>query len=73
MNKSATRMLGKMRDTELATHFELDYKTVREERVRRGIAPFRSPCGTRTRYRAGCRCDECREAQNTYQKAWYAR
>lgn len=28
--------------------------------------------GTRTRFRRGCRCDECREAENAYQREWKA-
>jgi hypothetical protein len=26
--------------------------------------------GTRTRYAYGCKCDECREAENSYQRRW---
>ena len=32
----------------------------------RAMKSTRAAHGTRTRYGAGCRCDECREAQATY-------
>lgn len=31
-----------------------------------------SKCGTRRRYIDGCRCDECRAANRTYQREWAA-
>lgn len=33
----------------------------------------RAPCGTRSRYRAGCRCDECRGANSTYMREYKRR
>ncbi len=30
-------------------------------------------CGTRTGYRRGCRCDQCREAQRVYYNKWVSR
>lgn len=35
--------------------------------------PKLDPCGTRTGYRRGCRCKECREAQRSYQADWNAK
>lgn len=31
------------------------------------------PCGTRSRYVSGCRCDDCRAANSAYQAEWAAK
>lgn len=36
------------------------------------MSGVRSHHGTRSRYCAGCRCDDCRSANYAYMKAWRA-
>lgn len=33
---------------------------------------YRAPCGSESRYRAGCRCDDCREAHGIAIREWRA-
>lgn len=37
------------------------------------MKPRTAPCGTRTRYQTGCRCEPCREASREYAARWRAR
>lgn len=38
-------------------------------RERQRCGPY-APCGTRSAYVRGCRCDECRTANSIYQRDW---
>ena len=45
------------------SHQKCNYKAAKRKILK--------PCGTVASYKRGCRCDECREAQNSYRMSFY--
>jgi hypothetical protein len=63
--------LGRRRDSEIAAMFGISSKTIRRIRREHGIERYKTPCGTATRYSAGCRCRACKDAHTTRNKQYW--
>lgn len=66
-------LLGTDRDVFIAKHFGIDVAHVRRARLKRNIPRYLSPCGTRTRYNSGCRCELCTEMNTVAARTYLAR
>lgn len=62
--------LGMVTDATLAAELGVTSSLVREARLSLGIERYRTPCGTPSRYNAGCRCAACRRAQADRMHVW---
>ena len=62
--------LGKATDVALAEEYEVPVMLVRAARLDAGIGRWKAPCGTKAKYRAGCRCRECSHANTAAYLSW---
>lgn len=65
--------LGTDSDAALAREHGVSADDVRKLRKQAGVFRLGSPCGTRTRYMSGCRCDACKRANADDMAAWIAK